>query len=57
MFTDDRHHGFDETEMINLLNQQRLRAQKEHEDREEKEKDLHVGSCNHEKGFDFDREL
>ena len=55
MFNEDRHHGFDETEMINLLNQARNR-QKIEED-EEKEKDSHYGSLNREKGFDFEREI
>ena len=59
MFTDDRHHGFDETEMINLLNQQRLREEREREqaDEEEYDRDSLAGYRNREKGFDFEREI
>lgn len=57
MFTNDRHHGFDETEMINLLNQQRLRQEQEYEEDEEEKKKVSHGSHNREKVFDFEREL
>lgn len=55
---EERHHGFDETELINLLNRQKERMRELGclEEDEEKEKRA-FGSHNREKGFEFEREI
>lgn len=53
---EERHHGFDETELINLLNQQKNRKrQLDYIQREEKEEKCR--SHNREKDFEFEREM
>lgn len=52
---EERHHGFDETELINLLNQQKNRKRQfDYMQREEK---YGTKSHNREKDFDFEREM
>lgn len=55
---EERHHGFDETELINLLNQQKNRKRQfDYMQREEKEEKYGTKSHNREKDFDFEREM
>lgn len=55
---EERHHGFDETELINLLNQQKNRKrQLDYIQREEKEEKCSTKSHNREKDFEFEREM
>lgn len=55
---EERHHGFDETELINLLNQQKNRKrQLDYIKREEREEKSGIKSHNRKKDFELEREM
>ncbi len=55
---EERHHGFDETELINLLNQHKNRKRQfDYMEREEKKEKCGTKSYNRKKGFEFEREM